>query len=69
MITRKKAKLIKRVSWTETLRSMEIGEFVEAELVDRINIVRHISRISKQENKKFSTEKADKYKLIVTRIE
>lgn len=61
----KRGTLIMRISWTETLRAMKIGEFVEAKLVDRINIVRHISRISKLENKRFTTNKIGKEKLIV----
>ena len=52
-----KGKIIMKISWTETLRSLEIGQVVEGNLADRINIVRHIARISKAENKKFSTHK------------
>ena len=63
----KKGKIIKKISWTETLRKMEIGEFVKANLSERINIVRHISRISKEENKKFSTKKLDDAKVEVKR--
>jgi len=64
----RRAKLIKRVSWTETLRAMEPGEFIEAELSERINIVRHITRIGKLDNKKFTTRKTGRNKLIVTRV-
>jgi hypothetical protein len=68
MMALRKGLLIMRISWTDTLRAMETGEFVEAKLVERINIVRHISRLSKLENKKFSTRKVDKNKLIIIRI-
>lgn len=68
MAAPKKAKLIMRISWTETLRAMNVYEFVEAELIDRINIVRHISHINKLENKRFVTRKIDKNTLIVTRV-
>ena len=63
----KKGKIIKKISWTETLRKMEVGEFVKANLSERINIVRHITRISKEENKKFSTKKLDSEKIEVKR--
>ena len=63
-----KGKIIKRISWTDTLRALEIGQIIEADLVDRINIVRHISRISKQENKKFSTHKIDCDTVEISRI-
>ena len=63
----KKGKIIKKISWTETLRKMEVGEFVKASLSERINIVRHITRISKEENKKFSTKKLDSEKVEVRR--
>ena len=63
----KKGKIIKKISWTETLRKMEVGEFVKANLSERINVVRHITRISKEENKKFSTKKLDSEKIEVKR--
>ena len=63
----KKGKIIKKISWTETLRKMEVGEFVKANLSERINIVRHITRISKEESKKFSTKKLDSEKIEVKR--
>ncbi len=63
----KKGKIIKKISWTGTLRQMEVGEFVKANLSERINIVRHITRISKEENKKFSTKKLDGKKIEVKR--
>ena len=67
METTKKGKIIKKISWTETLRKMEVGEFVKANLSERINIVRHITRISKKESKKFSTKKLDSEKIEVKR--
>ncbi|MCL2649670.1 MAG: hypothetical protein FWD60_01435 [Candidatus Azobacteroides sp.] len=63
----KKGKIIKKISWTKTLRKMEVGEFVMANLSERINIVRHITRICKEENKKFSTKKLDEEKIEVKR--
>ena len=63
----KKGKIIKKISWTKTLRKMEVGEFVRANLSERINIVRHITRISKEENKRFSTKKIDELKLLIRR--
>ena len=54
-----KGKIISRISWTDTLRGLEVGQVVEGKLADRINIVRHIARISKIENKKFSTHKVN----------
>jgi len=63
----RKGKIIKRISWTETLRSLQVGEYVVANLSERINIVRHISRISKEENKKFSTKKRNDVKVEIKR--
>ena len=67
METIKKGKIIKRISWTETLRGLQVGEYVIANLSERINIVRHISRISKEENKKFSTKKRNDVKVEIRR--
>ncbi len=69
METVNKGKIIKRIAWTETLRGMEIGQVIEADLIDRINIVRHITRISKEEEKKFTTKKMSKGKIEIKRIE
>ncbi len=69
MCANKKGKIVKRVSWTETLRNMEVGEFIHADLSERINIVRNISRIAKEENKIFSTKKLNSLKVEVTRVE
>ena len=63
-----KGKIIMKISWTETLRAMEIGDVVEGKLADRINIVRHIARISQAENKKFSTHKVNDHIVEVRRI-
>lgn len=67
METMKIGKIIMRISWTETLRAMEVDDVIEASLADRINIVRHISRISKSENKKFCTEKIDEKTVLIKR--
>jgi len=69
MCTIKKGKLIKRISWTETLRNMEVGEFIYANLSERINIVRHITRIHQLENKVFRTKKLNDSKMEVIRVE
>lgn len=69
METNNKGKIIRRISWTETLRSLESGQTIEADLIDRINIVRHITRISKEENKRFSTKKISDLKIEIRRIE
>ena len=63
-----KGKIVTRISWTETLRGLEVGQVVEGNLADRINIVRHIARISKTENKKFSTHKVNAHIVEVLRI-
>ena len=68
METKNKGKIIKRISWTETLRRLEAGQVVETDLVDRINVVRHITRLSKEENKKFSTKKINETRMEVRRI-
>lgn len=68
MKTENKGKIIKRISWTETLRALKVNQIIETDLAERINIVRHISRISKEENKKFTTRKLDKSRLEVKRI-
>ena len=68
MGTKNKGKIVKRISWTETLRSLEVNQVIEASLLDRINIVRHITRISKAENKKFSTHKINETKIEIQRI-
>ena len=67
MDANKKGKIVKKVSWTETLRGLQVGEYVIANLSERINIVRHITRISKEENKKFSTKKRDDVRVEVKR--
>lgn len=67
METKKRGKIIKRISWTETLRALEIGQIIEADLKERINIVRHISRISKEENKIFRTHKVNDKIVEITR--
>ena len=63
-----KGKVIMRISWTDTLRTLAVGQVIEADLIDRINIVRHISRISKLDNRKFSTRKISKNKVEIMRI-
>ncbi len=63
-----KGKIITRISWTETLRGLEVGQVIEANLADRINIVRHIARISKKEGKKFSTHKVNAQIVEIRRI-
>ena len=68
METKNKGKIIRRISWTETLRKLETGQVIETDLVDRINIVRHITRISREENKKFSTKKINETRMEVWRI-
>jgi len=68
METKNRGKIIRRISWTETLRHLEAGQVVETDLIDRINIVRHITRISKEENKKFSTKKINDTRMEVWRI-
>ncbi|MDR1371438.1 MAG: hypothetical protein LBJ72_15150 [Dysgonamonadaceae bacterium] len=68
MEAKNKGKIIKRISWTETLRSLESGQIIEADLIDRINVVRHITRISKEENKKFSTKKLNEAKIEIKRL-
>ena len=67
METKNKGKIIKRISWTETLRALKVGEIIEADLKERINIVRHISRISKEENKIFHTHKINEKTVEITR--
>ena len=67
METKNKGKIIRRISWTETLRQLEVGQTIETDLVDRINIVRHTTRISKEENKKFSTKKLSETRMEVKR--
>ncbi len=69
METESKGKIIKKISWTDTLRGLKIGQIVEADLADRINIVRHITRISKEDGTKFTTKKLDKGKLEIKRVE
>lgn len=69
MKTKNKGKIVKRISWTETLRLLEPEQIIIADLVDRINIVRHITRISKEENKKFSTKKINSDKMEIRRLE
>ncbi|MDR1719003.1 MAG: hypothetical protein LBR67_02615 [Dysgonamonadaceae bacterium] len=68
MEIKNKGKIIKRISWTETLRAMEPDHIIEVDLIDRINIVRHITRISKEENKKFSTRKISDKRMEIKRI-
>lgn len=68
MEERKKGRLVMRISWTQTLRNMEVDEVIEANLSERINIVRHITRISKLENKKFMTRKLGKSKMEIIRL-
>lgn len=68
METKNKGKIIRRISWTETLRLLEPGQTIEADLIDRINIVRHITRISKEESKKFSTKKVSETRIEIRRI-
>ena len=68
METKNRGKIIRRISWTETLRKLDAGQVIETDLVDRINIVRHITRISKEENKKFSTKKINETRMEVRRI-
>ena len=68
MCIKRKGKIVKRISWTETLRQMEVGEFIHADLSERINIVRHITRIGKEEDKVFSTKKLDCRKVEVSRV-
>ncbi len=58
-----------RVAWSETLRALKVGEVIETVLIDRINVVRHISRISKLEDKKFTTRKTGKNRLEIERIQ
>jgi len=65
----KKGKIIKRISWTETLRNMEVGEFIHANLSERINIVRHITRMHQLENKVFRTKKLNASKVEIVRVE
>ena len=68
METKNRGKIIRRISWTETLRNLEAGQVIETDLIDRINIVRHITRISREENKKFSTKKINETRMEVRRI-
>ncbi len=68
METKTKGKVIKRIAWTETIRNLGVNEVIEADLIDRINVVRHITRISKEENKKFSTRKISNTKMEIERI-
>jgi len=65
----KKGKIVKRVSWTETLRNMEVGDFIHANLSERINIVRHITRIRQLENKLFRTKKLNDSRIEILRLE
>ena len=67
MDTIRKGKIVKKISWTETIKGLQVGEYVIGDLADRINIVRHISRISKEENKRFRTKKLDSTKVEVKR--
>ncbi|MDR3061225.1 MAG: hypothetical protein LBU57_03810 [Dysgonamonadaceae bacterium] len=69
MKTKNKGKIIRRISWTETLRMLETEQIITADLADRINIVRHITRISKEENKKFSTKKINNNKIEIRRLQ
>jgi len=69
MSTIQKGKIVKRISWTETLRNMKVGEFIHASLSERINIVRHITRIHHLENKVFSTKKLNDSKIEIVRVE
>ncbi len=69
METNSKGKIIVKISWSETLRSLEPGQVIEADLIDRINIVRHITRISKAEKKIFSTKKISESRMEITRVE
>jgi hypothetical protein len=69
METKNKGKIVRRISWTETLRLLEPGQIITADLVDRINVVRHITRISKEENKRFSTKKINDDKMEIRRLE
>jgi len=66
---KKKGKIIKKISWTETLRNMEVGEFIHANLSERINIVRHITRIHQMEDKVFRTKKLNISTVEIIRVE
>jgi len=65
----KKGKIVKRISWTETLRNMEVGDFIHANLSERINIVRHITRICQLEGKTFRTKKLNDSRIEIIRLE
>ncbi len=68
MELKNKGKIVRKICWTETLRNLEVNQIIEADLTERINVVRHITRISKEDNKKFSTRKISQVKMEVKRV-
>lgn len=64
-----KAKIVKTINWTETLRKMPVGSFIECTIEEKDNSAPRASYLKKNEGQEYAFKKNPETKMYtITRI-
>lgn len=58
-----KAKIVKTINWTETLRKMSVGSFIECTIEEKDNCAPRASFLKKNESKEYTFKKNPETKM------